>query len=143
MRECWQIPLIAAFSLAIAGLAGCSRSTLSREEARSEIRSAVSFTAEAELFVDFVRGGHATRHYAEGHAAYLADAIKRSAENLEQAVPEAGTESAVRECITQLKRLDRELSGIHARLDDQAALARASGRIRGIRKDLERAQSEL
>lgn len=95
------------------------------------------------MFIDYVRHGGATRTFAEGHAGYLENEIQRSVKDLEQAVPEAGTESAVRECITQLERLDRELSGIHAVLDKNAALASAEERIADIRKNLERAQSEL
>jgi hypothetical protein len=66
------------FALAVTSSAGCSRAkTIGRDQARSEIRSARSFAAELELFLDFVLQGHATRGYAEGHTAYLEDEVKR------------------------------------------------------------------
>lgn len=95
------------------------------------------------MFVEFIRGGHATRHYAEGHAAYLRDTVRRSVRELEEATPEAAIRNATRNCIQLLKRLDRELSGIRAALDNDTALAVLGDRMKNIRKDLERAQSEL
>jgi hypothetical protein len=144
MRDSRQFFLIAALSFALAFVSGCSsKKTLNRDEARSDIRSAISFTAEAELFVEFVRGGHATRNYAEGHAAYLDDAVKRSINELQQAEPEPPAEGAVGQCVIQLKRLRRELSGIHSAFGNDAGLAAARDRIGDIRKALERAQSNL
>lgn len=116
---------------------------MSREEVRSAIRSAVSLAAESELFVEFVRGGHSTRHYAEGHAAYLKTSVRRSMQELQEATPETTIRSAIRECIQLLRRLDRELSGIRPALDNDAALAGLRDRITDIRKGLERAQSGL
>jgi hypothetical protein len=144
MRNSHQMLFIAVLLLATAALAGCfNRPTMSREEARSEIRSAVSLTAESELFVEFVRGGHATRHYAEGHAAYLKDSVTRSVEELEQTTPEASIQNVTAECIQLLKQLSGELSRMRTALDNDTALANASNRIRDIRQALERAQSGL
>ena len=41
----------------------------------SEIRAAISFTAEFDMFVEYVRQGHATRRYAKEHATYLDDEV--------------------------------------------------------------------
>lgn len=138
----WRQVLLSVMLLLVS--AGCSaRKTLSREDVRSEIRIAVSFTAESELFVNFIRSGHSTRHYAEGHAAYLDDAVKQSLNELERAVPEPKIQYAVGECITQLKRLERELSGIRPALKSEGALSGIRDRMSEIRKSLERAQSDL
>lgn len=132
------------FLVSSLALAGCSRrKTIDRNEARSEIRSALSFAAESEIFIDFVRRGQATRQYAEGHAAYLEDAVKRSAKELEQEVPEPGTEKAVRECRTQLNSLARELSQVPAAIKEDDALAASRDRIAEVRKALEAAQTGL
>lgn len=144
MRDWRRAFLITALLLAMATFAGCLNGpTISREEARSDIRSAISFTAEAELFVEFVRNDHATRHYAEGHTTYLEDAVKRSINELQREAPEPHAQHAVSECIVQLQRLHRELSGLHTAFGNDAALAAAKDRMSEIREALERAQSSL
>lgn len=136
--------LIAAFAVSVAALAGCSNGrALNREEARSEVRSAVSFAAEAQLFVQFVRGGKSTQAYAHGQSAYLQDAVRRSVSELEQAVPEASMQVAVAGCTTQLKQLERALSDIQEKANNDAALADAEERMAAIRRNLERVQSQL
>src|SRR6266536_2872559 len=96
------IPFI-VLALAVAALAGCSRKkSIDRDQVRSEIRSARSFAAESEMFIDFVLQGHATRRYAEEHSAYLEDAVEQSAKELAQAAPESDAEDSVRACRTQL-----------------------------------------
>ena len=130
--------------LAVVAVAGCSRKrTIGRDEVRSEIRSAISFVAESEMFVDYIRQGHATRHYAEEHAAYLEDAVEQSAKELEQGTPEPGTENAVHECRIQLELLCHELSGIRAAIGNNNALAAAKERMGSIRARLEKANSSL
>jgi hypothetical protein len=85
-----QTIVILALLLA-AALTSCSRKkTLGPDDLRSQIRSAHSFVAESEMFIDYIRQGHATRHYAEGHATYLKDAVTQLEKEFEQAVPESG-----------------------------------------------------
>ena len=143
MRDWCQSVLITVLALTVAGLTGCGRTIMSREEARSEIRSAVSLSAESEMFIDYIRRGSATRSYAEGHARYLEQEAKRSIDDLERAVPEADVEGEVRKCATQLKRLDRELSDVQAKLDNDTALAATRRRMDEIRIALERSQPNL
>jgi hypothetical protein len=125
-------------------LASCSHSkTINRDDARSEIKAAVSLVAESTLFVDYIHEGRSTRHYAEGHAAYLEDAIQQSLDKLERAEPEPGTATAVHECRAQLELLDRELSGIPEKFGHDEALAAAKVRMTSIRASLEKAGSSL
>lgn len=136
--------LIAALAVSVAALAGCSNGkALNREDAHSEVRSAISFAAEAQLFVQFVRSGKSTRGYSQGHAAYLQDAVRRSVSELEQAVPEPPAQEAVAECTTKLKQLEGALSDIQKEPANGAALAGAGRRIDTILKNLERVQSQL
>jgi hypothetical protein len=131
---------------ATAFLVGCSRDkSIDRDQTRSEIRSAISFAAESEWFIDFVLRGHAPRHYAEEHTAYLEEAIGKSAKELKQTVPEAGANDSVRECQIGLNSLARELSGIRTAIaaNDKSALAAAFGRITAIRESLEKANAHL
>ncbi|MGI9075587.1 MAG: hypothetical protein ACR2JB_30630 [Bryobacteraceae bacterium] len=139
-----QTIFILALLLAAAALTSCSRKkTLGRDELRSEIRSAYSFVAESEMFIDYIRQGHATRHYAEGHATYLKDAVAQLDKELEQAAPEPGTQNVVSDCRSYMALLCRELSGIATNVGDNDALAVAGKRMENIRKSLERAYSFL
>jgi hypothetical protein len=139
-----RLSITALVLLLTAALASCSRNkTIDRDDARSEMKSAVSFVAESALFIDYVRQGRSTRHYADGHAAYLEDAVQQSLNKLKQAEPEPGMATAVRECRTQLELLDRELSGIPAKFGRDEALAAAQERLAGMRASLEKAASSL
>ena len=108
-----------------------------------EIKAAVSLVAESTLFVDYIHEGRSTRPYADGHAAYLEDAVQQSLNKLKQTEPEPGTAAAVHECSAQLELLDRELSGIPAKFGDDEALAAAKERMTSIRASLEKAGSSL
>jgi hypothetical protein len=131
-------------SILPATLASCSRNkTVGRDEVRSQIRSANSFVAESEMFIDCIRQGHATRHYIEAHAAYLGDAIKQSEKELAQGNPEPGTGNVVRKCITDMDLLRRELSGIAALSGNNDGLAAAKKRMESIRKSLEKAYPSI
>lgn len=127
-------------------MVACSGDTwISREQARSELRSAHSFAAESELFIGFVLQGHATFHYASEHATYLKDAIERSRKELEHAIPESDANDVLRESQAKLSMLSHELDGVRAAIadDNKDALTAAQGRIRQIRKSLEKANSYL
>jgi hypothetical protein len=138
-----QTIVILALLLA-AALTSCSRKkTLGPDDLRSEIRSAHSFVAESEMFIGYIRQGRATRHYAEGHATYLKDAVTQLEKELEQAAPEPGTQNVVPECRSYLELLCRELSGIATNVGDNDALAAAGKRMENIRKSLEKAYSSL
>ena len=128
--------------LAVTSSAGCSRAkSIDRDQVRSEIRSARSFAAELEMFLDFVLQGHATRSYAQGHAAYLEEEVERSAKDLDNAVAEPDAADSVSECRTQLHHMAGELSDIGDALGDRNRLAAAKARIRQIRESLEKAAS--
>ena len=64
----WQAGVILVSLLGI----GCShQETIDKDKMRSRLRSAMSFNAETDMFVEYLRQGRATRHYAQEHAAYL------------------------------------------------------------------------
>jgi hypothetical protein len=136
--------LIFVLLLAAAALTSCSRKkTISRDDLRSEIMSAYSFAAESEMFIDYIRQGHTTRHYAEGHATYLKDAVTQLEKELEQAVPEPGAQNVVSDCRSYVQMLRRELSVVATKFGDNDALAATGKRMENIRKNLEEAYSSL
>ena len=125
-------------------LASCSRrNTITRDELRSQLTSAVSFAAEAEAFIDYVRQNRATRNYAEGHIKYLADEVNRSSKELHEGMPAEGTEQKVRECRSQLDSLADELAAVRIGIGNPPILARTSERIAKIRRALEQTNSSL
>ena len=92
---------------------GCSgRKSISRDEVQSEIRSLRSFAAEAEMFLDFVLRGQSTRRYAVERALYLEDEIRRSEQDVEQAVAAPGAEDSLQKVRNGLGRLIGEISNI-------------------------------
>jgi hypothetical protein len=135
----WQAGVILASLLA----AGCSRQkTIDKDQMRCHLRSALSFTAESDMFVEYVQQGRATRHYAQEHAAYLEEAVSRSAKELEEGIAEPGAEGALSECKTQLGLLRNELSGFRG-TNDSNALDTAKQNLTKIRESLKKANSQL
>jgi hypothetical protein len=131
-------------SSAVAALTGCGkRKTIGRDNARSEIRSALSLAAESHMFIDYIRSGRATHHYAAAQTAYLKNAVGRSLKEIGDGTPEPGIEEAVRECRTLLERLAQELAAIQRSIDNDDALAGAGERIGIIHKELENARAKL
>ena len=126
-----------------ASLSACSSPTPDRDQALSMTRSAISFTAESELFIDAIRQQRTTRRYAEGHLEYLADAVRQSALDLDRAVPTPDAVRAAGECRVQVALLLRELAGIRAALGDDTALAAARNRLGKIRTSLQHTASAL
>ena len=123
---------------------GCSRKkTLTSDELKSQLTRAVSFASEEEMFVDYIRAGRATSNFAEQHAAYLDAEIQRSADELAKAVPEQGTQSALRRCRIQLNQLREELWNVRKHREDKNALSTSKARVEEIRRDLEQAKSAL
>ncbi len=132
----------AALVLTITASSACQHpKTIGPEEARSEIRSAASLASESLMFITYIRDGHATRQYAECHAAYLEKEAQRSEHDFATAVPGPRTAEAVRECRTQLRALQAELSGIPGAIDHPLALADSGKRIERIRENLTEANS--
>jgi hypothetical protein len=125
-------------------LTSCSHNRIiDLDDARSEVRSAISLVAESALFVEYVRQGRATRRYADGHATYLQGAVRQSLDELKRSEPAPRAAAAIRECRIQLELLDRELAGFPAAFGHGEALAAAGKRIRGMRASLEKAGSSL
>lgn len=95
---------------------GCSRKkTLTSDDLKSQLTQAISFAAEEEMFVDYVRAGRATSNFAEQHAAYLDAEIQRSADELAKVVPQSGTQSCrVRFCMISRNPV---IGGTYSRLN--------------------------
>ena len=140
------VPAVVLWVTAFASSAmlGCARQkTIDQERLRSEIRAAISFTAELDMFVEYVRQGHATRRYAREHAAYLGDAVSKSAKELDEATPAPGLENPYTECKNQLAQLHAELSRIREADANNQDLVSIRENLKKIREGLEKASSKL
>jgi hypothetical protein len=64
------------FALLLATLQTCScarEKTITRDEVRSQLKSATSLLAESDMLIDFLRAKRVTRNHAEAHPSYLQD----------------------------------------------------------------------
>ncbi|HJT00831.1 MAG TPA: hypothetical protein VJ756_17190 [Terriglobales bacterium] len=123
-------------------LASCSRhKPITPDELQSQLTSAASLAAEAEIFVDYIRQNRATRNYAEGHREYLADQVKRASRELREAIPGQVSEEKLQEYGSELDSFANELQGVGRALDDPEALAVAKQRFAALRQTFKRTKS--
>lgn len=123
-------------------LASCSRhKPIASDELQSQLTSAASLAAEAEVFVDYVRQNRATRNYAEGHREYLADEVNRSSRELREAIPGEVSEKKLQECRSELDSLASELEAVGRALDNPEALAVAKQRFAALRRAFNKTKS--
>ena len=116
---------------------------MDRGAVRSTIREAESYAAESQLFIDYVRQGRATPHYAQEHAGYLQDAVEHSRRELERDVAQQDSQEAFDVCRSQLTLLAAELGSIRAAIGNKDALAAAQPHIAAIRDRLHKAGTDL
>ena len=136
--------LLASFVLLLALVCGCShQKTLSHEELRSEAKKAVSYAAETELFVDFIRQQHSTTHYAEGHPTYLEQEIEDSVKELTQSIPEPSDEHTARLLNAALHALSDALRAVQSSPMDDQTLAVAKARATAVREKVQEVQAGL
>jgi hypothetical protein len=130
--------------VALAILTSCSRQKpISRDELQSKLRSAESIAAETVTLLDYVREKRATNVYAKGHIEYLSADLGRTAKELQEALPPAGTEQQFTEGQKQLDTLLGELRNIHGRMSHPDDLSDEQERIAAIRKALQQVASSL
>jgi hypothetical protein len=125
-------------------LISCSyQKTMDLDEVRSYLISAVSFASEAEMLIDYIRQNRATRQYADGHLAYLADEVERSSKDLHATLTTVSTTEKIEQCRAELDTLANELSAVRLHIDDPGALAVIREHVDEVRLALERANSSL
>jgi hypothetical protein len=124
--------------------ASCSRhKPITSDELQSQLTSAASLAAEAEIFVDYVRQNRVTRNYAEGHTEYLADQVNCSLRELREAIPGEVSELKLQECRSELNSFAAELEAAGRALDNPEALAVAKRRFAALREAFQNTKSSL
>ncbi len=130
--------------LLLALTCGCSQQkTLSHDELRSEFKKGISYAAEMELFVDFVRQQHSTSHYAEVHPAYLADQIEDSIREVAESKADSADQANLRLLNAGLHALADALRAVRSSPTDEQTLAVAKARSTAVRERLQQAQAGL
>lgn len=133
-----------AVPLAFLSLCGCSgHKVLTKDDLRSQLISTNSYASEVEMFIDFVRQGHATKRFAESHAFQLADEIGHSQKELEAATPPPQYMKRFDSCKAELDFLRRELPIIPTLLGNDEALQAERARVAANRHRLAAAASVL
>jgi hypothetical protein len=122
----------------------CARQkTITREQLRSDLTSAISIANETELSIDFVMRGQATRNFAVGHFHYLAGQLHDSTKELAESRPERGLEQSLTNSREQINALAAALHAIESEVGRPGALAASKRQVDGIRSALEHENSTL
>lgn len=121
---------------------GCSqRRQMTAENVRSQLTSAISFAATAELSIERAASGATTPSFDSGHVEYLRKQIEDSLRELSDKQPESDAQAAAAQCRDALLSLRNEL--LHLAPNDRVATAQAKARIHDIRESLQRARASL
>jgi len=135
--------IVAIFAVLLT-FASCSRQkTVDREKLRSELLTSISFSSEAELFLERVMQGRVAAKFADGHVEYLSREIEREAKELQEGIPSHDIERQFNECKRQTESLAHEVASSKSMLMDKAALAEVEKRIVKIRETLQSTKSSL
>ena len=127
-------------------LASCARpKTMTSDELRSDIRSALSLAAETKLFIEQMQNDGGTRAFAAGHLGYLRDEALRSAKELRESQSNAAMAPRVGICAAQLDLLAREIAVLQDKVkaDGTHALSASKARLEEIHDALTRLETAL
>jgi hypothetical protein len=132
-------PLVLCMSI----LVSCSQSkTLTAEDMKSELASAVSLASETEMFIEQWQEDLLTPSFIKAHLGYLQQETRSSIEELEDTQAEPSVASKAENCRTQLKALQHEFRILRTDADSYVRPLRIDcQRIEQIRKSLEDSKS--
>lgn len=136
----WRtIPLV----LFVFILVSCSQSkTLTVEDMKSELASAVSLASETQMFVEQWQRDRLTGSFIKTHLDYLRQEAGSSIKELDESRVEPSSAATAEICRTQLKALHRELLVLQTDADSYGRPLRMDcQRIEQIQKSLEDTKS--
>jgi hypothetical protein len=136
----WRaIPLVLCVSILIS----CSQSkTLTAEDMKSELASAVSLASETQMFVEQWQRDRLTGSFIKTHLDCLRQEARSSIKQLDESRVEPSIAAKSEICRTQLKALHRELLVLQTDADSHVRPLRMDcERIKQIRKSLEDTKS--
>jgi hypothetical protein len=122
----------------------CSRTkTFTAQELQSEIASAISLSAETELFMIQIQENRVTRTFDEGHLSYLRDEAARTLSEVRRAQVHSGIAQQLDTCRGQLALLTAELADLTSTPRNAASFSAERERLTRIRSMLEAAKDAL
>ena len=125
-------------------LLSCARRrTMTREELRSELTSAISIAGATEMSIDFVGRKQSTHNFAVGQFTYLSIQLNDTAKELGKSSTEAGLAQTLKNGRTQVDALSSELSAVVHEIGSPDALLGSKKRVDAIRAELEQAKTSL
>jgi hypothetical protein len=140
VRHKRAILLLSFMSVAFAS---CARpKTMTPDQLRSDIRSALSLATETQLFVAQIQNARAPRAFAAGHLAYLGDEARRSARELRESQSDPAIAPRLGICAAQLDSLAREITVLQGKVNEDALLA-SRARVEEIHGALTRLENGL
>jgi hypothetical protein len=136
--------LLSVFSVVTLALASSLQAkTLSNQELRSDLQSALSLASETQLFIGQIENGRLLPQFQAGHADYLRDAAIRQASELRESASEPGVTKIAATCAEQLELLARELALISTMSRNDEALPEARKRVEAIKGSIVAARAGL
>jgi hypothetical protein len=116
--------------------------TITTDELRSHLLSAVSLASETDLFIGQIEEGRVLQQFRVGHADYLREEARRQAQELRESRSDSGDTKAHALCAEQLELLIHELTLIRVPNHDET-LPGARQRVQDIREALRAAEASL
>jgi hypothetical protein len=116
--------------------------TITADELRSHLLSALSLASETDLFIGQIEEGRLLRQFRIGHADYLREEARRQAQEMRESRSDSGDTKAHGLCAEQLELLIHELTLIRVP-DHDETLPEACQRVQAIREALRAAEASL
>jgi hypothetical protein len=132
-----------ALFVSLASVSCSTPKTISRNDLRSNLLTAISLASETELFIGQLQRGRIAPVFAEGHLAYLGKEVSRLADELCQARADEATAAALETLRSQLDSLGSTLSDLKEKSGDRERLSVGRQQTVGIRMMLAQAKDEL
>jgi hypothetical protein len=120
-----------------------SAKTITAEELRSHLLSALSLASETELFIGQMEEGRILQQFRMGHADYLREEARREAQEMRESRSDSGDAKAPARYAEQLELLIHELTLIRVPNDDDETLPGARQRVQAIRESLRAEEASL
>jgi hypothetical protein len=124
-------------------LSGCGSRPVRADELSSDFHALASFSAETELFIDYLQNGKATGPYAREHSAYLAEEVREAQRDLAETTASSDLEKALTECRRLQSLLLNEQERLPASLADPHALDAIRQSVEDIRVAAGRSRGSL
>jgi hypothetical protein len=124
-------------------LSCAQRRTITREELRSELTSAISIAGASEMSIDFVSRKQSTHNFAVGQFTYLSNHLNDTAKELDAANADAGLAQSVKKSRAQVDALLIELNAVVHETGSPEALLGSKRRVDAIRAELEQGKASL